>query len=94
MDLSRATVDSCPVPQRMVELLLPNHICTPFCFTHPNLMSSVGINVQSATRSKRFFLRLLIVRVHYSELATEYQMRGETGVGMWRIIGISDQQSA
>ena len=69
IDRSRTTVDSLPVPQWIVELLLPNHICTPF-FTYPNLMFSIGVHVQPASGSKGLFLRLLIIRIRHSEFTT------------------------
>jgi hypothetical protein len=44
-------------------------------FAHPNLMSSICINVKSPAWAERLFGRLLIIRVRYCEFPTQYQMR-------------------
>lgn len=64
------------------------NVFTPF-FTYPNLMQAFGINIDSCTRAKDFFLRFLILGVGYGKLTVENQVGGETAMAMRRIVCIS-----
>ena len=52
-------------------------------------MPPTSINVQPPAYAKGLFRRLRVIRIRHRQLATEDQMRCETGVLVWRVVGVS-----
>ena len=52
-------------------------------------MPPTSINIQPPTNAKGLFRRLRVIRIRHRQLATEDQMGRETGVLVWRVVGVS-----
>ena len=52
-------------------------------------MPPPSINIQPPAYAKGLFRRLRVIRIRHRQLATEDQMRRETGVLVWRVVGVS-----
>jgi hypothetical protein len=52
-------------------------------------MPPPSLNIQPPTHAKCLFHRLRVIRIRDRQLAAEDQMRGEPGVLVWRVVGVS-----
>lgn len=66
---------------------LSNHISTSL-ITHPHLVQTPSINVDPRSRPKSFLLRLFVIWVGDGQLAVENEVRCESTMGMWRVVGV------
>ena len=52
-------------------------------------MPPTSTDIQPPTDAKGLFRRLRVIRIRHRQLATEDQMGRETGVLVWRVVGVS-----
>ena len=76
-------------PRYLTRLLsFSNHVLTPL-ITHPNLMYSASLDVNSTTHAERLPNRLLVLRIRDRERTAANQMGRETVVRMRGVVCVS-----
>lgn len=88
----------CMSPFRGDQFLRPlfsNHVCAAFV-PHPDFVHALGVNVEPRPGPERLLLVRVrgVARIPDGEGAAQYQVGREAGVGVRRIVGISDGSGA